>query len=121
MTYGGATLRRWLTISKNRPGSILSIPFPQVGQVVCIVEIVQIARVGCRVSTLVDGVGGGCGSQKKLAEILSPELIALRFWKSSVMFHKRSPVPGNRPCKESIIGHGNRAGNRHDVGRSSLQ
>lgn len=115
MTYGGATLRERLTRSRNRPGGILSTPFPQFGQVVGTVGMVQKTRIWRRVGALVGGVGGR-RSWEKLAEILSPELIAMRFWECSVMFHKGSPVPGNGPCKEGIIGHGDRAGDRHDAG-----
>lgn len=104
MTYGGATLRERQTIIRDRPGGILTKPFPRFGQKASTVGI-QKSGVRGRMGNFAGGVGSGRRRQK-LAETLTPELIAMRFRKTRVLIHKDIPKPKNNLCEDSIVSHG---------------
>lgn len=62
--------------------------------------IVKEARLGGGMTTFTAG-----GGDEELAEVLTPELVPLRFRKIRMLVHEHGAIPGDGSCEETFVGH----------------
>lgn len=87
---GGTSFGRWKPKIGESPWSIWSRPFPKVHQMAS--TIVEKARLGGGMATFTAG-----GGDEELAEVLTPELIPLRFRKMRMLVHEDGAIPRDGP------------------------